>query len=60
MIFQGKCFPIHIILTDEILIDISGIICIVIICFPDCDIINFKFNFSFPIKRFTYIIKKSK
>ena len=32
--------------------------CIVIVCFPGCDIINLKINFIFHIKSFLYMVKK--
>ena len=32
--------------------------CIMIVCFPDCDVINFENNLSFLIKPFFYITKK--
>ena len=42
-----------------LLLEISGIMCIVIICFPVCDIMNFEFFFSFFKKLFSYVTKKS-
>ena len=33
---------------------------IAIICFPGCDVINFRIKLIFPIKPFFYITKKSK
>ena len=32
--------------------------CIAIICFPGCDVINFEINLSFLIKTFSYMTKK--
>ena len=42
-----------------LLIVILGTMCIVIICCPVCDVINFKINHSFLVKPFFYITKKS-
>ena len=42
-----------------LLLAILGNLCIMIICFPVCDIINFETNLSFLIKLFLYITKKS-
>ena len=33
--------------------------CIIIICFPVYDVINFEINFNFLIKLFYYMAKKS-
>ena len=33
--------------------------CIAIICFPVCDVINFEISFEIPIKLFSYVTKKS-
>ena len=33
---------------------------IVIVCFPGCDVMNFKINLSFLIKLFFYVTKKSR
>ena len=35
-----------------------GIVFIVIICLPVCDVIDFQFNLSFLIKPFSHMIKK--
>ena len=54
MIFEENYFSRYILLTDQM--SLSGflyflryqaIMCIVIICFPDYDVINFKVNLSF-------------
>ena len=37
-----------------------GNMCIVIVCFPDCDVINFGINLIFPIKPLFYLTKKSR
>ena len=50
MIFEEKYFSRYIILIDQIsllLLKILGNICIVIICFPVDDVINFEINFSY-------------
>ena len=33
--------------------------CIAIICFPVCDVINFEISLEIPIKLFSYVTKKS-
>ena len=43
----------------SLLHEILGNICIIIICYPVCDVINFEIKHSFLIKLFFYIIKKS-
>ena len=62
MIFQEKRFSWQILLTDQIslslLLEILGKMCIVIVCFPDCDAINFEIILSFLIKPFSYMTKK--
>ena len=41
-----------------LLLEILGNTCIVIICFPVCDVINFEFNLNFPLKLFPTWSKK--
>ena len=41
------------------LLEILGNMCIVIICCPVCEVINFEVNLSFLIKLFSYITKRS-
>ena len=41
-------------------VEILGNICIAIICFPGCDVVNFEINLIFLIKIFFYMTKKSK
>ena len=43
----------------SLLLEILGNVCIVSICCPVCDVINFEINLSFLIKPFFYITKKS-
>ena len=43
-----------------LLLEILGNMCIVTICYPVCDVINFEINHSFLIKRFFHINKKLK
>ena len=62
MIFLEKCFLCYILLTDQIsfsnclyfLRNIFGNICIAIVCFPGCDVINFL------MKTFFYMVKKTR
>ena len=42
-----------------LLLEILGNMCIAIVCFPDCDIINFEINIISVIK-FLYMTKKSR
>ena len=42
------------------LLEILGNMCIAIVCFPGCDIINFEINVIFLIKPFIYMTKYSK
>ena len=51
-IFLMLCF-IHFTSRD------TSDMCIIIICCPVCDVINFENNHSFPIKPFLYTTKKS-
>ena len=64
MIFQEKCFLCCILLTDQIslplLLEILSNMCIVIICFPRCDAMNFEINLISLIKPFFYVTKKSR
>ena len=43
-----------------LLLEILGSMCIVIVCLPDCDVINFEINLIFLIKPFFYMTKKSR
>ena len=43
-----------------LLLEILKIMCIAIVCFPDCDEINFEINVIFLIKPFFYMTEKSK
>ena len=43
------------IVSFPLLLDISGNMCIVTVCYPVCDVINFKFFLSFFIKPFSYM-----
>ena len=42
-----------------LLLEIMGTICIVIICWPVCDVINFEINHSFLIQPFFYVTNSS-
>ena len=42
-----------------LLLEILGNMCIVVICFPDCDVITFDTNLIFSIKPSFYMPKKS-
>ena len=63
--FQEKCLSCYILLSDQISLSDSFYFlrywkkCIVIICCPLCDVINFEINLSFHIKLFFYITKES-
>ena len=64
MIFQEKYFACYIIWPKFIVwlllfLKISGNMCIVIICCPVPDVISFEIKYSFLIKPFFYITKKS-
>ena len=58
MMFQEKCFSCYILLTDQILLpfrlEILGNICIAIIYFPGCEVINFEINFIFLLRSFFF------
>ena len=43
----------------SLLLEISGNMCIVIVCYPVCDIMSFKIYLSFLIKPFFCMGKKS-
>ena len=43
----------------SLLVDILGKRCIIIICFPICNDMNFEINLRFLIRPFSYIIEKS-
>ena len=66
MIFQEKCFSRYILLTDQIsLSDCLYFlrylaICLAIVYFPGCDVINLEINLIFQIKPFFYMTKKSR
>ena len=40
-----------------LVLDILGNMCIAIVCFPGCDLINFEINLIFLIKQFFYRTK---
>ena len=44
----------------SLLLEILGNMCIAIVCWPGCDVINFKINLIFLIKPFLYMTKKSR
>ena len=46
--------PLH------LLLEIFGNMCVVIVCFPGWDVINFEINLIFLIKTFWYMTKKSR
>ena len=60
MIFQEKCFSFYILLTGWyihcpialLLLEVLVHMCIAIVCFSRCDVMNFKINLIFPIKSF--------
>ena len=67
MIFQKKLFLMlhsinwpNFIVWWSLLLEILGNMCIAIICFPGCDVINSKINLIFLIKPFLYMTKKSR
>ena len=43
-----------------LLLEILGNMCIAIVCFPGCDIINFEINLTFLNKPFFYMIEMSR
>ena len=62
--FPKKCISFYILLTDKLhcliafTLDILGNMCTAMVCFPGCDVINFKINLNFLIKPFFYMAKK--
>ena len=66
MIFLEECFSCYIILTDQISLsdclyflgNILDNMCIAVVCFPGCEVINFEINLIFLIKPFFYMAKK--
>ena len=67
LLFKKKCSSCYILLTDQmpladciLLLEILGNICIAMVCFPGCDIINFEINLIFLIKLFFYLTKMSR
>ena len=66
MMFEVKYFSRYILLNHQILLPgclyllrLLGNMCIVIAYFPGYDVINFEINFSFLIKPFPNMTKKS-
>ena len=62
MILEEKYFSRYIIRTDQIILadcPYFGNICIVIICYPVFDVINFETKVSFLIRPFSHMTKKS-
>ena len=43
-----------------LLLEILGNMCIAVVCFPGCDIINFEINLTFLNKPFFYMIEMSR
>ena len=43
----------------SLLLQISGNMCTVIVCYPVCNVINFEINLSFLIEPFSYMTKNS-
>ena len=41
-----------------LLLEVLGNICVAIVCFPGCDVINLKINLIYRIKPFLYMTKK--
>ena len=44
----------------DLLFEILGNMCIAIICFQGCDVMNFEINLTFPAELFFYMTKKPK
>ena len=44
----------------SLLLEMLGSLCIAIVCFPGCDVINFEINLIFLIMSFVYMTKKLK
>ena len=58
MFFMSYCVNwLNFIVWLTLVIETLGNMCIVIISFPDCDVINFKSNLGFLIKPFSYMTK---
>ena len=63
-----RCLPCYILLIDppnlivwlSLLFKILGDMCIVILCFPACDVINFEIDLTFLTKPFFYMGEKSR
>ena len=60
--FQERCFSCYILLIGQniawlpwLLVEILVNMCIVIICFPGCDVINFEINHILLIKPFLFL-----
>ena len=65
MVFQLKCLLYSVnrpnfIDSLSLLLEILGNICIVTVCYPGLNVINFETNFIFLIKPFFYMTKKSR
>ena len=66
MFFQGKWFSsysinwLNFISWLPLLLEILDNMCIVIVWFPDCDVIDFEINLIFLMKLFFYMTKKSR
>ena len=66
LILGEKYFSLYILLTEQIslsdflfLLEMLGNMSIVVVCFPDCDVINFEINLNFPNKPCPVIGQKS-
>ena len=57
MIFQKKCVTCYVLSNEfhclSLLFEILGNVCMAIVCFPGCNVINFEIKFL--IKPFSYI-----
>ena len=51
-------YQLIIIISLPLLLEMLGNMCIVLVCFPGCDIINFEINLGFLIKPFSYMTKE--
>ena len=66
MVSQEKCFSCYILFTDPISLSDClyflryWAICILLLCFPGCDVVNFEINLTFLIKRLFYMTKNSR
>ena len=63
---KKKCFVIldsinwpDFILWLPLLLEIFGNMCILIVCYPVCDVISFEIYLSYPVKLFSYLTKNS-